>query len=62
MSSPPDLLADFPPTWREQWAVPASVDAERIRNRLEAVTARTLTGAEAAGQRHLAEAEPACRL
>jgi hypothetical protein len=65
MSSPPDLLTDFPPTWREQWAVQASVDAERIRNRLDAVTARTLTGAEAASkaavQRHLAETERACR-
>jgi hypothetical protein len=53
------------PPWPEQWAVQASVDAERVGNRLEAVTARGLTRGEtatkAAVERHLEQARQACR-
>jgi hypothetical protein len=51
-------------TWPEQWAVQAAVDAERIRNRLNAATARPLSGPEtaskAAVERHLEQAVQAC--
>jgi hypothetical protein len=61
MSSPHDSQ----PPWPEQWAVQASVDVERIRNRLVAVTARTLTDAETASktavEHHLDQAQDACR-
>ncbi|MCU7726885.1 hypothetical protein ODJ79_24430 [Actinoplanes sp. KI2] len=61
MSQPPSSA----PPWPEQWAVQASVDAERICNRLDAVTARRLTPAEAASKaavtKHLEQARDACR-
>lgn len=56
--------AESKPTWPEQWAVQAAVDAERIRNRLNAATARRLSGPEAASRAavecHLRQAERAC--
>jgi hypothetical protein len=57
-------LTDLKLTWPEQWAVQAAVDAERIRNRLNAATARRLSGPEAASKAavecHLRQAERAC--
>ena len=61
MSQPPSSA----PPWPEQWAVQASVDVERISNRLDAITARGLNRAEAASKaavaRHLEQAWDACR-
>ncbi|WP_030436910.1 hypothetical protein [Actinoplanes subtropicus] len=61
MSQPPSSA----PPWPEQWAVQASVEVERIGNRLDAVTARGLNRAEAASKaavtRHLEQAWDACR-
>jgi hypothetical protein len=61
MSQPPSCA----PPWPEQWAVQASVDVQRIGNRLDAVTARALTRAEVASKtavtRHLEQASDACR-
>jgi hypothetical protein len=59
-----DTLTDSRETWPEQWAVQAAVEAERIRNRLDAATARRLTAEEtvlkAAVAHHLAQAQEAC--